>query len=397
MNARKSSITPSPPIKKVGNALGITVLAFILSSIFIAPFIASTASFFSSPDRNDFTIVDMYNMIADDRAVSYLDTNIVVINIDNCGRPEIADILRIASLAGSKVVGLDVMFDDPREGDEDLLDAIRETKGLVMPLSMRPDSVPEFFHIDSQSYFYPAGNPDTLALGSEYASASMPSKYAESMIREMQVYFPTRAGDTILSVPVKIADMVNPEAYDKLRERGNTLEQISYHSRRFARLEPEEVMENADTLTNRIVLIGALHERGDIHPTPVDPVMPGVLIHAHSLATILDGAYMTTLPKWVNILIAFVICFFVVAVHVFVSNGAKALLLRFLQLGLLWVILQIGYWAFVSRNLIIDFSYALLMLAFGLFACDIWNGVVCIIEGLRKSHRERSNPDTSES
>ena len=97
------------------------------------------------------------------------------------------------------------------------------------------------------------------------------------------------------------------------------------------------------------------------------------------------------------ILIAFVICFFVVGVHVFVSNGAKGLLLRLLQLGLLWVILQIGYWAFVSRNLIIDFSYALLMLAFGLFACDIWNGAVCIIEGVRKRHREHSNPDTLES
>ncbi len=49
-----------------------------------------------------------------------------------------------------------------------------------------------------------------------------------------------------------------------------------------------------------------------------------------------------------------------------------------MQVILVWMAVQIGYWFFIKHGIIIDFSYSLLMLAFGLFACDIWNGVIAI-------------------
>lgn len=372
-----------------GKALGVTALAFLLSSLFMSPFSASISAFFSTPEKNNFTVSDFYNMVADSRAVSHLDDNVVIINIDDSDRQDIADILQIVSLSGASAVGLDVMFDEPREGDETLIESIRVCEGVVMPLSMRPDTVADIFRISDHSYFYTVERYDTLGLDARYAVASMPSKYEGDMVREMQEYFITATGDTILSFPVALARIVDPVAYRRLMDRGEMLEYISYHSRRFAILEPETLIENADTLAGRIVLIGAMNEPGDLHPTPVDSSMPGVLIHANAIATILDNAYMEVLPRWSNVMIGFILCFIVVFTHVTVSNGARGLVLRLLQVALLWSVMQIGYWFFVSRSLIIDFSYALLMLAFGLFACDIWNGIVTIVKGIHKWHNER--------
>lgn len=382
-------------VRRLGKSFGITALAFLLSFIFVAPFVAVTSYFFSTPERNDFTVVDLYNMVADNRAVSHLDDNVIVVNIDNCGRNEIADILNVVSLAGAGSVGLDVLFEDERAGDAYLLDAIRHSRKLVMPISVRSDSSATAdgrFHIDMRSYFchpddgkFNALDGDTIGGDTRYAAASMPSKYEGGMVREMQTSFILGETDTVLSFPVELARVTDPEAYGKLRSRNRLLENITYHSRRFALLEPEELLANPDTVSGRIVLIGALHERGDLHPTPVDAVMPGVLIHAHSLATILDNAYMTAIPEWLNILIGFAVCFLVVFTHVTIESGAKGLILRLLQLALLWLIIQVGYWFFVSKDIVIDMSYALLMLAFGLFACDIWNGIAALTADLRKS------------
>ncbi|MDE6267206.1 MAG: CHASE2 domain-containing protein [Muribaculaceae bacterium] len=377
-------------VRCLGKTLGITALAFILSYLFMAPFSVSTAAFFSTPEKNDFTITDFYNIVADSRAVSHLDDHVVVINIDNSDRQEIADILQIVSLCGPKAIGLDVMFDDRRDGDEVLHDAFRACPGLVMPLSMRPENDPMLFHINSSSYFYPDGEADTLKLGVEYAAASMPSKYEGSMVREMQTFFPTISGDTVISFPAALVRLADEEAYNRLRARGNRLEYVNFHSRRFAILEPESLMENADTISGRVVLIGAIHELGDLHPTPVNSAMPGVLIHAHSIATVMDGAYMERLPQWMNVMIGFLLCFIVVFTHVTFRSGALGLLLRLIQLGLLWVTVQVGYWFFIYHNLIIDFSYALVMLAFGLFACDIWNGVYTIIKNLIEKYRQKN-------
>lgn len=383
---------------RLGKALGITLLAFLLSFLFVAPFASATSSFFATPEKNDFTVTDLYSMVADRRAVSRLNDKVVIVNIDTCGRDDIADILQMATLAGAAGVGLDVVFEEEREGDAYLLEALRRSPRLVIPVSVVTDTAASDsrFRLDAHSYFTTGTLTDTLGGDITHGASNLPAKYDGGVVREMQTCFPLADGDTILSFAVELARLTAPEAYGRLRARGNTLEKITYHSRRFARLEPSEVMENPDTLTGRIVLIGALTERADLHPTPSDVAMPGVLIHAHSLATILDDEYMSALPEWADILIGFAVCFLVVFTHVSITSGVKGLVLRILQLVLLWLIIQAGYWAFATKDLLVDVSYALLMLAFGLFACDIWNGFAEIIKYIRKRHSRRRSTASAE-
>lgn len=373
----------------LGKALGITALAFLLSYVFMSPLSASTSAFFSTPEKNDFTITDFYNVVADSRAVSYLDTNIVIVNVDKSDRNDIAEMLEIISLCSPKAIGVDVMFKDPREGDEFLLEALNGCSALVLPVGLRPTNSADSFNVEICSFFYAPDSPDSPKVEPAiYAATSMPSKYAGSMVREMRPFFVVSSGDTILSFPTALARLADPECYEELRNRRHKLEPICFHSRRFMVIEPEELMTYADSLSGKIVILGALNEIGDLHPTPVNASMPGVLIHAHSAATILDRAYMTTLPKWVNILIGFVICFSIVLAHIKLNSGISGLVIRLLQVAFLWIVVQLGYWLFITHNILIDFSYALLMLAFGLFACDIWNGVHTIIKKII-SHRQK--------
>lgn len=374
MKKKHQSRTNTDLTKRLLKACGVTLLAFLLSMTLMAPFSTSVSALFSTPEKNDFTITDFYNIVADSRAVSHLDDNIVIVNIDRSDRNEIADIISVATLAGARAIGLDVMFEDEREGDEPLLEAIRQAPVIFQPLAMKQTSAPDTFAVRSASYFYTVPG----ATESHYAAASMPSRYERSMVREMRTFFPADSGASIPSFAVALARVTDPAAAERLEARGNELEMINYHSRRFRTIEPDELVDRADELNGRIVLIGALNEIGDLHQTPVNSSMPGVMIHAHSLATILDGAYMKAFPKSANMLIGFILCFIIVLTHVSLSFGIKGLIIRIMQVIFVWLAVQIGYWSFVEHGVIIDFSYSLLMLAFGLFACDIWNGVITI-------------------
>ena len=377
----------SKPVK----AVCISLFAFVLSMVLIQPFSASTAALFSSPEKNDFTISDFYNIVADGRDLAHLDDNIVIINLDNSDRAEIAGLLNMISLCGPKAVGLDVTFEDRREGDSLLLEAIAMIPALVQPINLVPVQGSDSFALGGYSYFYRPGDDG-------FASSALPSKYANSTIREFRTVFPTRDAGTLPSFSLALARIADPDAAAELEQRGNKLEVINYHSRRFRCYEPSELIDHAEELAGRVVLLGALHEKGDLHPTPVNSMMAGIFIHANSLATVLDRAYMTSTPRWLQWLFGFLLCYLVVFTHLSLTVRIKGLVLRILQVGLLYATVQIGYYMFLIHNVVMDFSYALLMLTFGIFACDIWNGFAAISDwcvekyrSLRKIRRPTTN------
>ncbi|MBJ2188865.1 MAG: CHASE2 domain-containing protein [Muribaculaceae bacterium] len=366
----------SKPVK----AVCISLFAFVLSMVLIQPFSASTAALFSSPEKNDFTISDFYNIVADGRDLAHLDDNIVIVNLDNSDRAEIAGLLNMISLCGPKAVGLDVTFEDRREGDSLLLEAIAMTPALVQPLNLLPVQGSDSFALGGYSYFYRPGDDG-------FASSALPSKYANSTIREFRTVFPTRDAGSLPSFSLALARIADPDAAAELEQRGNKLEIINYHSRRFRCYEPSELLDHAEELAGRVVLLGALHEKGDLHPTPVNSMMAGIFIHANSLATVLDRAYMTSTPRWLQWLFGFLLCYLVVFTHLSLTVRIKGLVLRILQVGLLYATVQIGYYMFLIHNVVMDFSYALLMLTFGIFACDIWNGFAAISDWCVEKYR----------
>lgn len=360
-------------------AFGITLLAFWLSFIMMQPFSFSAASLLSSSDGNDFTINDFYNKVADSRAVSTLDDNIVIVDIASSDREEIAEVIETVSLCGPRAVGLDVVFIEPREHDARLIEAMENCPNLIAAVSVEPDPEAEDrFKIDEHTYF--SDRLENATIG----AINFPTQHTNRTIREFRPDYKRADGTDLPSFALAVSEMNATEAAKenakKFRERENKNEVIRFYSRIFKTFSPDELADRAEELSDKIVLIGAINDPADLHATPVKSAMSGILIHAHAAATILSGSYFYQLEKTANWAIAFLSCFIVILVSLSIHAGVKGLLLRLLQVLLLYLSIRIGYYFFIEHDVIINFSYTLMMLTFGLFACDIWIGCATIVK-----------------
>lgn len=355
------------PYRRWLKILGITILAFLLSLVLFQPFALSISSLVSIPEKSDFNITDFYAIVADSRPIKTLDNHILIVDITACDRDGIADVLDILSFCDPLAVGLDVIFDNARGGVEDeyLLSAVESCPNLVMAATLSQDSASSF-SIAEKSFF-------ADSLGVRLGAINLPAKYPRATIREFPVWFPSR-NDTIPSFATAIAQLAAPDAAEFLLKRNKQLEIINYPSRKFEVIQPEDLIDRAELIHDRIVLVGAARDFYDIHSTPTDSRMPGVLIHAYSIATILDASYIKKLDKFQNWLLAFLSCLAVIWISLKLTSGLKGIIMRVTQLGILYIVLVVGYHFFITYNILIDFSYTLLILSFGLFACDIWSG-----------------------
>lgn len=354
---------------------GITLLALLLSMALEAPFSSSASAIFSNPEKNDFTLTDVYAQIADGRPVRKMEDRIAIVDIGLGGREEIADALELLQLCGVKAVGVDVNFEEPHEDDSRLLGAIASLPDIVLPLGVEPTG--DKFRITDKPFFL-----DMLD-GPRYGVINLPGTTSKSSIREFAVDFPMEGGKEMPSFVSEVLRVADPQAWKKLKQRDNRYEISSYHSREFPIYTCENLADNAEKLADKIVLIGALGDAYDMHSTPINSYMPGLMIHAHALATALDGNWYATMPRWADYLTAFAICFLIVLAVVGIKNGVRGLLVRIIQIVMVYAAVRIGYTLFIDHNLICNFSNTLLMIAFGLFAVDIWNGMAALINMIR--------------
>lgn len=362
--------------------LGITLLAFFLSVCLQAPFTASTSTIFSSPEKNDFTITDLYAQIADRRPVRKLEDRIAVVDIGIGGREEIAEVMEILALCSPKAIGLDVMFDEPTDDDSRLISSLQNFNNLVLPIGLEADGT-GFKIVDRP--FLAKEVPDA-----RYGVINLPTSSAKSSVREYSIEFPTDEG-VMPSFVAALADIVDPIAVKEAQARGNGEETIAYHSKEYQIYSAADLADHAEELTDRIVLVGSLSDASDMHATPVNSYMPGLMIYAHALSTMLDREWFVNVPRYYDYFLAFTICFLIVLATVGIKWGTRGMIIRLIQAVLAYLAVRIGYSLFVDHNLVCNFSTTLLMIAFGLFAVDIWNGFEAIIIWINKKIKNLKN------
>ena len=364
-----------PLWRRLVDAAGITLVAYVLSLLLTQPFSFSARLMLSSADKNDFRITDFYNVVANSRPVSDCDTSIAIVDIAFTERSDVTDIIELLADLNPKAVGVDVTFNEKKEGDDRLIAALNRCPNLVMAVGVSPtDKRPhKEFVPDDYSYFY---NRDCKGKHT-HGIINLPTKFEGSTIREFKLtYRNSNNGEEMSAFPLALAEVAAPEAAREALRRGNDLETIDFPSREFEIIPWYELPENTDKIANKIVLVGAIGELGDTHATPIDPRMAGVVIHAHALSTILRGHYYTVMPQWLTTALSFLLCFLLCLGNVALrKNGARAMWMRVVQLLGVYCIARIGYWLYIDMHVIVDFSYTLLMLLFGFFAVDIWFGI----------------------
>lgn len=371
-----------PTMPKALVAFGILVLAFLLSFIMAQPFSLSIATLLSSNDRSDYSVTDYYNAVANSRNKRFLDSTIVIVNIDTLDasrRDDIAQLIEVVNAFEPKAIGLDVVFERPHEDDSQLLSAIDNCSNIIMASELNQIDGTYTFTPRKDSFFRPAFPSKS------YGAINIPSKYEKSVVRNFPTSFTMADGTQCLSFVSAIAQATDTAAFNTLMARGNQFEIINFPSVEFDVIEPGEVFANRDKIKDKIVLIGTVHDSGDSHITPISAHMAGVIIHAHALRTVLNQSYLRTLPTWLNWFFAGILGYIMIVICLYIPLKIKGLIMRIVQISLLLLILPIGYYFFLHHSLVIEVAYLLLMVGFTLFAVDIWVGLTNLPEYIKKA------------
>ena len=353
-------------------ALIVTLMSLILATTALHE-LSSLLDFEPSVQGDDFQMSDIYNNVADSRSVRTLSEDVTIIGLDGCSRKDIAQLVSVVDSLKPAAIGLDVLFFWKYDGDEVLINALNNCKNLVLPveISDQADTL-------RGSYFYSDFN---------HAHLGAINLDSYSLSQSVRTFWPTLkyGNKTINSFSTELVSLSDPEKYQELLARNNISETITYPSTEFMVLDYEEVLSAPDEYLNdiegRVVLMGDLKDGSDYHVTPVDVGTPGVKIHAYIVDTILNGKYITSTPVWLSWVMAILVCFIFVLINFLIdgfANNLNNLVMRILQVVCLYLFFALGCKVFIGRLHYIDFAPTLLMIGLGMFAYDLWVGLIAL-------------------
>ena len=126
-----------------------------------------------------------------------------------------------------------------------------------------------------------------------------------------------------------------------------------------------------------------MNDLSDVHRTPVDDEMPGILIHAHVIDTILNDRHVNEVGTFWNIFIAFVLCLLFIRLFVFMKNlwdDVGEMVMSVVQLVLMYIFLVLGANLYIRHGIHVDFSLTVVVLGLSVTALSVINGVKFLLE-----------------
>ncbi|NVO04162.1 MAG: CHASE2 domain-containing protein, partial [Bacteroidetes bacterium] len=264
------------------------------------------------------------------------DTNIVLVNIGNLSRNEIAKEVEIINKYEPKVIGIDAFFKKPKDEsiDSSLESAFSKVKNLVL--------VSKLIYNQETNQF------DTLQTSLPRFNKYAKNGYANFITGEnnasdlttREFYPRANVSDSTENIfAAEILKIANPKAYEKLEKRNNEYEIINWRGNieRYYHLDVSDVFnpdQNLSFLKNKIVLMGYMGETmdklslEDIFFSPLNhtsagrtfPDIYGIVIHANIISMISAEDYIFKSPRWLNYLIAILIGYFNIALFMFITK-----------------------------------------------------------------------------
>jgi CHASE2 domain-containing sensor protein len=261
----------------------------------------------------DFDYNDMAYSQFNKNSHTAVDTGIVIINIGEADRTEIAAIIEKAAAENPIVTGVDVLFNEPKEAQVDsiLQQLFSSSNKIVLAYNL----VAEKGTMETTGFLYEQSRQKGYAnfVGEEGGSIRHTAPFIKG---EKELYF---------SFAATITQTAYPDAYEKLKSRDKLTEQINYTRvpEKYLVIEGKDFLQNRESmvsLTNKVVLLGYVSNNPnnieDKHFTPFNkksvgktiPDMEGIFIHANIISMMRDGDYIKKSPVWINWFIASLLC-----------------------------------------------------------------------------------------
>lgn len=345
----------------------------------------SVLSLFSPLEGDsDFQLSDLYTKVADRRPVSQCSDDVVVVATDDCRRSDIVDLIAALETFSPAAIGVDVNFRYPSEDDTRMIEVFDACENLTLPLILSQDSDGETFQVDENE------NSFLISwLDSERFSVVNLERYTMwGSVRTFRPTYSTPEG-VIPGFALRLAFLADPEKAEAFTSRKHDSEYINYPSRTFEVLEPGDIINEDGSLDDgvknsicgRVVILGDLDNSKDVFPVPHKEMMPGVMIHAHCVDTILAGRGIDSMPMWLNIVLSVILCFVFALLHLSVErrldNGVD-FVMRVFQILLMFALYWLGCVLYI-RNYYVDMSLVLLMVVTSALSMDICSGVAQIL------------------
>jgi CHASE2 domain-containing sensor protein len=314
--------------------LGITITAFVI--IWLLTFIPVNLGFFN-PLKNalyDFDVNDLvFSKFNYDKDA---DTNIVIVNIGYLNRPQLAGLITKVKSYKPKVVGLDILFRESKDpvGDSMLEDAIKSGSNTVIVSKLSG------YNNKNQNYDTLISSISRFNNNAYSGYANLPSKDGSNYTTIRMFKPATKFKDsTVYAFTASIVKLFDNSSYNTLIKRAGDFETINYRGNadKFYYVDgtnPDN-LNNLDFIKGKIVLFGFLGDYPvnrifeDIFYTPLNdnyagktyPDMYGVVIHANIISMILRKDYINSLPGWIELLLAMIICYFNIVLLKFIKKN----------------------------------------------------------------------------
>lgn len=246
------------------------------------------------------------------------DNRIVLVNIKDAHRGQIAEMLEYVNSNNPAVIGLDVMFAGPKDSVYDLqMQQVLKNNAKIICSSLlnigkhgevENVSFSDFLLADSSRYGY------ANFVGNDY-----------STVRNFYSF--TKVGGTHLpSFASAVLKQYKPEVYERFLNDCGHMQFINYGYRynNLLKIDIDELYEKQlpeEIFAGKIVLFGYTGSEDvaatfeDAHFTPLNlhyaghtfPDMYGIAIHANIMLMMLDGQEIFVIPFWLEVLFALLI------------------------------------------------------------------------------------------
>jgi CHASE2 domain-containing sensor protein len=363
----------------------------------------------------DFELTDI--VMSRIRTAPTADDGIVIVNVGDLNREEIAQQIQILRKYEPAVIGVDVTFSAPKPYTEDSL--------LIETLATTPNVI-----IGSELRLY---NEETLEFDTLIVPAPRLAQHADfgfvntiteaenqddlKSCREMTAIQYVK-GAKQYSFPVKLAMIKDPVKTQKFLDRGNEFEIINYKGNvmdfgasdfgtRYYVLDVLDVFnENfiPEIIKDKVVIIcymgsylGDMKTRDDKYFTPLnkryagksEPDMFGGVIHANVVSMILQEDYIDQMSGAWAIVLAVLMCFFNVTIFKWIYG---ALPKWYDGITKVFQLLEIIFFSslmvalFHYFNYKADFTLAIIVIALSGDSIEVYQGVVKNLFSRKERH-----------
>lgn len=297
----------------------VNILVFFIIALFsLIPFNTEIFNPIKEVIR-DFKFTDLYYSKLRDSS-NLFDREVVLVNIANSDRAEIAEIINNLNTHDPKVIALDILFMDLKESYSDSLlkAAFKSTGDKLVLSSYLEEDQGKYALFNSNYWFGEYDNGYANFVGSNPKTSTIryfrPSTEVNGLIQNSFAY--------------AIVDHFSPDKNEALIKRDNKTERINYLGNydkfvHFDAIEVNAANPDLSIIKDKIVMLGYMGPSigvktfEDIYFTPLNqeiagrsfPDTYGIVIHANVVSMVLREDYINQMSKIFSYFIAFFICY----------------------------------------------------------------------------------------